>query len=369
MARPRKVTTDAPVNIPEGLATALENINKKFGQGSIMFMGNVEHKKVDVISTGSIMIDKALGIMGFPRGRIVVVEGQPSGGKSSLMLSTIAQAQKAGLVCAYIDYEYSYDVGFAKILGVDTDKLIVSQPDDAEGGMMIVEELIASKEVALIVVDSTAAMVTRAEISGEIGDATIAQLARLMSATLRRFTGPVAQANTCLVFINQLRTNLAIGGYGATSDQGTGGKALRFAASIRLDVRAAEPIKVAESQVGHKMKVKVAKNKMAAPFKVAEASFYYDRGFDYVADLLTVAIDEKVVTRSGAWMYYKGDQVSQGFDKLIQAVKENADLFKSIETDVLAVFNPVEEAPTDEEKKDQTATTEPTPEVTPEVKA
>jgi recombination protein RecA len=285
----------------------------------------------------------------------VSVEGQPSGGKSSLLLSTIAQAQKQGLRGALIDFEYSYDPKFAKTLGVNTEDLIVSQCDTAEDGLVIAEDLMNSREVGIIVVDSTAAMVTRAELAGEIGDATIAQLARLMSATLRRFTSIVAQTNTCLVFINQLRANIQASGYGGGGDRGTGGAALKFFCSVRLDVRAAEAIKVGEEQVGHKMKVKVAKNKLAAPFKVAETSFYYDRGFDYNADLLTIAVEEKIITRSGAWMYFDGEQIAQGFDKTLQAFKDKPEFLAKVTERVKAVITPVEEPPTEEEKKDQEA--------------
>src|SRR5918996_1532047 len=323
---------------------ALANIEKKFGKGSIMRLGEREVSDIPAISTTSLSLDAAVGVGGVPRGRIVEIYGPESSGKTTLALHIVAEAQKAGGVAAYIDAEHAMDADYAGKLGVDIDQLLISQPDSGEQALEIAEALVRSNGVDVIVVDSVAALVPRAELDGEMGDSLPGLQARLMSQALRKLTAIVAQSNTCFIFINQIREKIGV--MFGNPETTTGGRALKFYSSLRLDIRRIGAIKDADRVVGNRTRVKVAKNKVAPPFRECEFDIMYGEGISREGDLLDLAVAQRAVEKSGAWFSYKGDRLGQGRENAKQSLKENPQLLARIEREVkLKLGIPVREEP------------------------
>ncbi len=316
------------------LESTLKTIEKKFGTGAIMRLGEAPRQKVDVIPTGSLALDVALGIGGIPRGRIIEIYGPESGGKTTLALQIIAQAQKQGGVAAFIDAEHALDPNYAAALGVNVDDLLISQPDTGEQALEIAELLVRSGAVDVIVVDSVAALVPSAEIEGEMGDSHVGLQARLMSQALRKLTAVLAKSNTAAIFINQLREKVGVM-YG-NPEVTPGGRALKFYASVRLDVRrVGQPIKKKDTPIGNRVKVKVTKNKLAPPFKEVELELYYGKGIDPMNDLVTVAIDQGVIDKAGSWLSYGDVRLGQGKEKAAEYLRQNPELADEIRKKVL----------------------------------
>ena len=311
---------------------ALANIEKKFGKGSIMRLGEREVSDIPAISTTSLSLDAAIGVGGVPRGRIVEIYGPESSGKTTLALHIVAEAQKAGGVAAYIDAEHAMDADYAGKLGVDVDQLLISQPDSGEQALEIAEALVRSNGVDVIVVDSVAALVPRAELDGEMGDSLPGLQARLMSQALRKLTAIVAQSNTCFIFINQIREKIGV--MFGNPETTTGGRALKFYSSLRLDIRRIGAIKDGDRVVGNRTKVKVAKNKVAPPFRECEFDIMYGEGISREGDLLDLAVVQRAVEKSGAWFSYKGERLGQGRENAKQALKDNPEILRKIDRDV-----------------------------------
>ncbi|MDP1720876.1 MAG: recombinase RecA [Candidatus Nanopelagicaceae bacterium] len=322
----------------KALDTALAQIERQFGKGAVMKMGERGTIAVEVIPTGSISLDIALGIGGLPRGRIVEIYGPESSGKTTLALHAIANAQKAGGIAAFIDAEHAFDAEYAKKLGVDIDALLVSQPDTGEQALEIMDMLIRSGALDIVVVDSVAALVPRAEIEGEMGDSHMGLQARLMSQALRKITGALHQSKTTAIFINQLREKIGV--FFGSPETTTGGKALKFYASIRLDIRRIETLKDGQEAVGNRTRVKVVKNKMAPPFKQAEFDILYGVGISREGSLLDIGVDIGLVKKSGSWYTYEGDQLGQGKENSRNFLLDNPDLANDIETKIRAHFAP-----------------------------
>jgi len=314
---------------------AVGQIEKQFGKGSIMRLGQKDAvTAIPAISTGAVSLDYALGIGGVPRGRVIEIFGPESSGKTTLTLQIIAEAQKLGGMAAFVDAEHALDAQYAKKLGVDLDNLLVSQPDNGEQALEIVEVLVRSGAVDVVVVDSVAALVPRAEIDGEMGEAQMGLQARLMSQALRKLTGVVSKSKTCLIFINQLREKIGV--MFGNPETTTGGRALKFYASVRIDIRRIGAIKDGESVVGGRTRVKVVKNKVAPPFREAEFDVMYGEGISREGDLLDLAVDRKIVEKSGTWFAFGGDRLGQGRENVKQFLKDNPAIFKAIEDRVRA---------------------------------
>jgi len=315
------------------LELAVGQIEKQFGKGSILRLGSKEAIiPVSVISTGSIAVDAAMGIGGFPRGRICEIYGPESSGKTTIALQVVAQAQKAGGMAAFIDVEHALDPIYAKKLGVDVDNLLVSQPDYGEQALEITGALIASGSIDVLVVDSVAALVPKAELDGEMGDSHMGVQARLMSQALRKLTGVVSRSKTCLIFINQIREKIGV--MFGNPETTTGGRALKFYASVRIDIRRIAAIKDGENVVGNRTKVKVVKNKLAAPFREAEFDIIYGEGISREGDLMDLGIAQNLVEKSGSWFSYKGERIGQGRENAKQFLKDNPDIRQQLDTDV-----------------------------------
>lgn len=313
----------------ELLETSLKTIKKTYGVEAIRKLGENPVKDIDVIPTGSISLNDVLGIGGLPKGRIVEIYGWESSGKSSQTLHLIANAQRTGGICAIIDAEHAFDASWAKTLGVDIDELWICQPDDFETGMEVAEALIRSKALDLIVIDSVAALTPKAEIEGEMGKVVMGLHARLMSQAMRKITAAVNQSNVCCIMINQLRT--AIGVMFGNPNKSTGGNALKFYASIRLECIKGSPIKEGTEVIGYRNKVKVVKNKLAAPYRTAEFDFLFECGIDYAGELLDFAVDKGVVKKAGSWFSYEGAKLGQGRTKVVQILRDNEELMVEIE--------------------------------------
>jgi recombination protein RecA len=322
----------------KALDTALAQIERQFGKGAVMKMGERGNVLVEVIPTGSISLDIALGIGGLPRGRIVEIYGPESSGKTTLALHAIANAQRAGGIAAFIDAEHAFDAEYAKKLGVDIDALLVSQPDTGEQALEIMDMLIRSGALDIVVVDSVAALVPRAEIEGEMGDSHMGLQARLMSQALRKITGALHQSKTTAIFINQLREKIGV--FFGSPETTTGGKALKFYASIRLDIRRIETLKDGQEAVGNRTRVKVVKNKMAPPFKQAEFDILYGVGISREGSLLDLGVEIGIVKKSGSWYTYEGDQLGQGKENSRNFLLDNPDLANDIETKIRAHYAP-----------------------------
>ncbi|WP_295360898.1 recombinase RecA [uncultured Pseudoramibacter sp.] len=316
----------------KALDTALKNIEKTYGKGAVMRLGDSAQKNVDVISTSSLSIDMALGIGGIPKGRITEIYGPESSGKTTLALHIIAECQKAGGNAAFIDAEHALDPIYAANLGVDIDNLIISQPDTGEQALEILEALLRSGAIDVAVVDSVAALVPRAEIDGTMGDSHVGLHARLMSQALRKLTGVIKNANTATIFINQLREKVGVV-YG-NPEVTTGGRALKFYSSVRIDVRRVEQIKKEGESIGNRTRVKIVKNKMAPPFKTAEFDIIYGKGISHEGDVLDRAVDLDIVKKSGSWFSYDGERLGQGRDKVRQILEDKPDLCDEIEQKV-----------------------------------
>jgi recombination protein RecA len=313
----------------KSLETALAQIERQFGRGSIMRLGDETRTPIEVIPTGAISLDVALGIGGYPRGRVVEIYGPEGSGKTSIALHAIANAQKKGGIAAFVDAEHALDPDYAKRLGVDTDALLVSQPDTGEQALEITDMLIRSSAIDIIVIDSVAALVPRAEIEGEMGDSHVGLQARLMSQALRKLTGAINQTKTTAVFINQLREKVGV--LFGSPETTTGGRALKFYASVRLDVRRIETLKDGTEPVGSRTKVKVVKNKMAAPFKTAEFDILFGFGISREGGLIDLGVEHGIVRKSGAWYTYEGDQLGQGKENARNFLRDNPDLANEIE--------------------------------------
>jgi recombination protein RecA len=313
----------------KALELALAQIDKQFGKGSIMRLGDDGRAPVNVISTGSIALDVALGVGGLPRGRVVEIYGPESSGKTTLTLHAVANAQAAGGVAAFIDAEHALDPEYAKALGVDTDALLVSQPDTGEQALEIMDMLIRSNALDVIVVDSVAALVPRAEIEGDMGDSHVGLQARLMSQALRKITGALHASGTTAIFINQLREKVGV--MFGSPETTTGGKALKFYSSVRLDIRRIETLKDGTDAVGNRTRVKVVKNKVAPPFKQAEFDMLYGIGISKEGSLIDVGVEQGIVRKSGAWYTYDGDQLGQGKENARKFLRENPDVAGEIE--------------------------------------
>src|SRR5215216_1197305 len=311
---------------------ALANIEKKFGKGSIMRLGEREVSDIPAISTTSLSLDAAIGVGGVPRGRIIEIYGPESSGKTTLALHIVAEAQRAGGVAAYIDAEHAMDADYAGKLGVDIDQLLISQPDSGEQALEIAEALVRSNGVDVIVVDSVAALVPRAELDGDMGDSLPGLQARLMSQALRKLTAVVARSNTCFIFINQIREKIGV--MFGNPETTTGGRALKFYSSIRLEIRRTSAIKDGDSVVGNRTKVKVVKNKVAPPFKEAEFDIMYGLGISREGDLLDLAVENKIVDKSGAWFSFQGERLGQGRENVKNLIKSDADIAGRIEVEV-----------------------------------
>jgi recombination protein RecA len=314
------------------IEAALLNIEKRFGKGSIMRLGERDVSDVPAISTTSLSLDAAIGVGGVPRGRIVEIYGPESSGKSTLAMHIVSQAQQAGGVAAYIDAEHAMDAQYAEKLGVNVDDMLISQPDSGEQALEIAEALVRSNGVDVIVVDSVAALVPRAELDGEMGDSLPGLQARLMSQALRKLTAIVAQSNTCFIFINQIREKIGV--MFGSPETTTGGRALKFYSSLRLDIRRIGAIKDGDRVVGNRTKVKVAKNKVAPPFRECEFDIMYGEGISREGDLLDLATNNRVVEKSGAWFSYKGERLGQGRENSKQTLKDHPELLLKIENDV-----------------------------------
>ena len=313
----------------KAIEIAVGQIEKQFGKGAIMRLGASAVVALPHISTGSISIDHALGIGGVPRGRVVEIFGPEASGKTTLTLQVIAQAQRAGGTAAFVDAEHALDPAYARKLGVDLDNLLVSQPDNGEQALEIVEMLVRSGGADVVVVDSVAALVPRAEIDGEMGDAQVGLQARLMSQALRKLTAVVAKSHTCLVFINQLREKIGV--MFGNPETTTGGRALKFYSSVRIDIRRIGAIKNGDQVVGSRTRVKVVKNKVAPPFRTAEFDLMYGEGVSREGDLLDLAVDRRIVEKSGTWFSYNGERLGQGREKVKLFLKQNPEVFDTID--------------------------------------
>lgn len=320
----------------KALDQAFKNIEKKYGKGAIMKMGEAPKVSIEAIPTGAINLDVALGIGGLPRGRVVEIFGPESSGKTTLALHIVAEDQKLGHTAAFIDAEHALDAEYARNLGVDIDNLILSQPDTGEQGLDIAESLVRSGAVDLIIIDSVAALVPRAEIEGEMGDSHVGLQARLMSQALRRLTGVISKSNTTVVFINQLREKVGV--MFGSPETTPGGRALKFYSSVRLDIRRIKTITQGEDSIGSRTRVKIVKNKVAPPFKVVEFDIMYGKGISKSGTLLDTAVDEDIVEKAGSWFSYKGEKLGQGRENVKQYLEDNPEIMAQVEEEVRAKF-------------------------------
>jgi len=329
-----KTKTNIESGKDEALKSALMSIEKQFGKGAVMILTDGASMKVDSISTGSFSLDLALGIGGLPRGRVTEIFGPESSGKTTLAISTIAQAQKLGGNCAFIDAEHAFDPEYAQKIGVNLDHLLMSQPDNGEQALEICETLVRSNALDVIVVDSVAALVPRAEIEGEMGDSMMGVQARLMSQALRKLTGAVSKSKTILIFINQIR--MKIGVMFGNPETTTGGNALKFYSSVRLDIRRKAALKKGEESVGNNVQVKVVKNKVAAPFKTAEFDIMFGSGIDFEGEIVDSGVKHGVVDRAGSWLSYSGEKLGQGKEGARSFLKKNPKITQEIKKKILA---------------------------------
>ena len=341
----------AETNKLKALDSALAHIEKQFGKGSIMKLGESStDRMIDVIPSGSLAIDLALGVGGVPRGRVIEIFGPESSGKTTVALHIIAEAQKLGGAAAFIDAEHALDPVYAKALGVNIDDLLVAQPDTGEQGLEICEALVRSAAVDVVVVDSVAALVPRAEIEGEMGDNHVGLHARLMSQALRKLTGSISKSNTCVVFINQIREKIGV--MFGSPETTTGGRALKFYASIRMDIRRQEAIKSGQDIIGNKTRVKVVKNKVAPPFKTADFDIMYGEGISREGSLVDIGTEMEVINKSGAWYSYKGERLGQGRENVKEYLKQHPAVALEIEQQIRANLTPV--AATTQKEEDGT---------------
>ncbi len=318
----------------EGLQEAVAEIKQRFGEGAIMKLKEVRVVDVDVIPTGSISVDLALGVGGVPRGRVIEIFGPESSGKTTLALHILAEAQKKGGVGAFVDAEHALDPDYAKKIGVNIDDLLISQPDSGEQALQIVETLVRSGEVDIIIVDSVAALVPQAEIAGEMGEFQIGLQARLMSQALRKLSGVISKTKTVLIFLNQLRMKIGI--MFGNPETTSGGLALKFYASVRIDLRRIAQIKQKDEIIGSRIKAKIVKNKVAPPFKIAEFDIYYNEGISYVGDILNLGVKNEVIKKAGSWLQFEDTKLGQGLEASREFLKQNPEIVKKIKTALFA---------------------------------
>ncbi len=345
-----------PEEKKKALKTAMAQIEKTYGAGAIMFMGENRHMDIECISTGSLMLDLALGIGGLPKGRIIEIYGTESSGKTTISLQAVAEAQKAGGTAAFIDVEHALDPVYAKKLGVDIDSMLVSQPDTGEQALEIIETLVRSGAIDIIVLDSVAAMTTRAEIDGDMGDAHVGVQARLMSQALRKLTSVINKSNCVAIFINQIREKIGVM-YG-NPETTPGGRALKFYSSVRIEVRRGEPIKDGAEVIGNRTKCKVVKNKVAPPFKTAEFDILYGEGVSKMGEIVDTAVEFDIIKKSGSWFSYDDMKIGQGRDKVKQYLIENPSVCDEVEKKIREMFaknNAAEEAAPAEVKEEKKA--------------
>ena len=328
-------------NKKRALAAALAQIDKQFGKGTVMLMGDKSIEAAEVIGTGSIMLDLALGIGGLPKGRVVEIYGPESSGKTTLTLQTIAQCQKAGGTAAFVDAEHALDPGYAQKLGVNVDDLLISQPDTGEQALEIVDMLVRSNAVDMVVVDSVAALTPRAEIEGEMGEMQVGLQARLMSQALRKLTGNIKRRNCMVIFINQLRMKIGMMMPGQNPETTTGGNALKFYASVRLDIRRIGAVKKGDEIIGNETRIKVVKNKMAPPFKQVITEILYGEGISREGEILDLGVDAKFVEKSGAWYSALGERIGQGKENARQYLKDNPKMALELEAKIKEKLKPV----------------------------
>lgn len=332
------------------LEKALTSIERQYGKGSVMRLGDQKHLDIDVIPTGSLALDLALGIGGIPRGRIIEIYGPESSGKTTLALHILAEAQKKGGIAAFVDAEHALDPVYAKNLGVDTEELIISQPDTGEQALEITESLVRSNALDVIVVDSVAALVPKAEIEGEMGDSHMGLQARLMSQGLRKLTGAINKSKASVIFINQLREKIGV--MFGNPETTTGGRALKFFTSVRMDIRRIEIIKRGDEMIGNRVRVKVVKNKVAPPFKQAEFDIMYGKGISKLGNLLDVGTDLDIINKAGAWYSYNGNKLGQGRENSKEFLAQNPELAKEIEDKIRANFHLGQENPDDDSQEE-----------------
>ena len=326
-------TINAQSEKMKALQAAMSKIEKEYGKGSIMRMGDEQIENVDVIPTGSLNLDLALGVGGYPRGRIIEIYGPESSGKTTLAIHAIAEAQKAGGIAAFIDAEHAFDRFYAQKLGVDVDNLWISQPDNGEQALEIADQLIRSSAIDILVVDSVAALTPKKEIEGDMGDSAVGLHARLMSQALRKLTATIAKTNTTCIFINQLREKIGV--MFGNPETTTGGNALKFYASVRLDIRRVSPIKEGDQVIGNQVRVKVVKNKVAPPFRKAEFEITFGEGISKVGEILDLGVQYNIIQKSGSWFSYDGQKLGQGRDAVKQLMKDNPELCEELEAKVV----------------------------------
>lgn len=322
------------------LKLALDKIEKDYGKGSVMMLGDKQSEKIDVISTGSLGLDVALGVGGFPRGRIIEIYGPESSGKTTIAIHTIAEAQKKGGICAIIDAEHAFDAAYARKLGVDVDNLIISQPDYGEQALEIADRLISSGAVDVVVIDSVAALVPKGELEGEMGDSKMGLQARLMSQALRKLTATISRTGCCCIFINQLREKIGV--MFGNPETTTGGNALKFYASVRLDIRRVSQIKDGDVASGNRTRVKVVKNKVAPPFRQVEFDIIFGQGISKVGEIIDMGVDLGILNKSGSWFSYGDNKIGQGRDAVKQFLADNPEMMEEIEGKIRTMLEPAE---------------------------
>lgn len=323
------------------LKLALDKIEKDYGKGSVMMLGDKQQVAIDTISTGSLGLDVALGVGGFPRGRIIEIYGPESSGKTTIAIHTIAEAQKKGGICAIIDAEHAFDASYARKLGVDVDNLIISQPDYGEQGLEIADRLISSGALDVVVIDSVAALVPKGELEGEMGDSKMGLQARLMSQALRKLTATISRTGCCCIFINQLREKIGV--MFGNPETTTGGNALKFYASVRLDIRRISQIKDGDVASGNRTKVKVVKNKVAPPFRVVEFDIIFGHGISKVGEIIDMGVELGVLNKSGSWFSYGDSKIGQGREAVKQFMLDNPEMMEEVEAKIRVLLQPVEE--------------------------
>ena len=349
MAKKAEIQTGGASDKLKALQAAMDKIEKNFGKGAIMKLGDDSIQEIEVIPTGSIGLNVALGVGGYPRGRVIEIYGPESSGKTTLAIHAIAEAQKAGGIAAIIDAEHAFDRFYAQKLGVDVNNLLIAQPDNGEQALEIAEQLIASAAVDIVVIDSVAALTPKAEIEGDMGENKVGLQARLMSQALRKLTATISKTKTCCIFINQLREKIGI--MFGNPETTTGGNALKFYASVRMDIRKSTPIKDGDEVLGHLTKVKIVKNKVAPPFRRAEFDIMFGEGISKIGEIIDLGVDYGIIKKSGSWFSYEGTKLAQGRDATKQLIADNPELAEELEAKIMeALKNKAQELPVKKEK-------------------